>query len=263
MKNLNFSIPNPSLIGDTILPEPALSALAQRTGQKISFSGVMDELRFLYQGNPYIELTDQPGKILGSWPAMLYGHKNHVSMYQGFFDQVDLEYQGERLHYQYFGENPKDQNNSICFVPWARSCVGHIPGSTFPNLMEHDFGWWSSLARRLKRELYLYDHNCIKSFGGNYVPDIYDTMNIRHSPLDWSCYYMAASRLVIVVQTGICHIMEGMRTKNTIFLAHRNSWMVKDQPSPHLQTPILSIERNGKTAWDEDEVVAKVKEMLS
>lgn len=264
MKNLEFSIITPALIGDTILPEPALSALSQRVGKKVSLSGVLPELKFLYQHNPYIELTDVPGKLLESWPAMLYGHQHKSSMYQGFFDQVGIEYQGERLHYQYYPIPDHHLCRHICFIPWARSCYGHQGGKA--NLMDHDLSWWDRLADLIPDS---YDLPGIKkkisgvyNLGGDYVPPFEKSINMRKSSLEDSCRFLRFAKVVVTVQTGICHVMEGMRTRNTIFLAPKDSWMVTDQSSPHCQTPILSIEKNGKMCWDEHQVLDMMLKMV-
>jgi hypothetical protein len=254
--NTNFSIHPESLIGDTILPEPALFALGEKTGQNISLSGVHPDHAFLYENHPYIRLTDIPGKNLDPWTAMQWGHQHNCSMYYGFFHQVGLrEYKEYRAHYQSFNIPyiPRYENG-IAIIPWARSCAGHH--NLKANLMNHDLSWWSRLAEKCPIP--------IVSFGGGYVPYIDKVENVRKTNLRTSVYLIIQAKIVVTVQTGLCHVMEGYRTKNTIFLAPRDSWMVTRNPgnAPYYQAPILSREKDGKIYWDENEVLETIQEML-
>ena len=206
-----------NLLGDSIWPEPALSALGEQRGEPVRVHVERLNIRPLYEHNPHITLTDEPGGHLLDCSAAWH-HAIGTNSYfaSGFFPQTGAEIRPEtRLEFKLHGAliHPED---SIVLCPFSASCSSHSGGP--PNkTMGTD--WWEDLAGKLTDRLAKDGMDlAICSLGAKDEPRIADTICHRDQPLRIAAEMILACRMLITVETFGAVIAGGKTIGSTLVL---------------------------------------------
>ena len=211
---MNFDI-YPSLIGDCILSEPAMTALAIRKNMSVGLY-IEEHLRPLYYEHPYITLLDQKPtnaiKINCS-KALSYAFSHNCYFGEAYFEQVGLIRKSEdRIYYKNYHSTlleKTEQKNTIVIAPFSRSCSIHNSAKANKTA---PLEWWEPILHRCNRAKL--DIICLGAIDEPLFP--YCT-NIRGENLLKVAKTIKDSRIFISVDTGLLHIASNL-AKNIVLL---------------------------------------------
>jgi ADP-heptose:LPS heptosyltransferase len=197
-------------IGDTILPEPALTSLATQQGGAVRLWVGSAKAASLYLHNPAVTLVDEPcGREIEPLPAFWEAHDSGYYFAAGFWSQLGIARQPtDRMHCKVYlpeyetAAKPPRGTTLIC--PYARcGSEGRMP----------PVEWWSPVIECLAAlgEVPL----CL---GGPDDPPIPGTVPLQGLPLRQSAWLILTAWLVITLDSWPLHIAGG-RTGPTLCLA--------------------------------------------
>jgi hypothetical protein len=272
----------PSLLGDALLVEPAMTAWSIANGGAkagLYLSPVNSAYRCLYEHNPAIEIVasdvlEAPktaGVVLipDSESAYWEAHRLRMPFAAGYFKQFGLtpDPAKDRLHFKLFEDNGVASwigfnSGNACICPNARSCMSSVYPGAHPNI-KPPAEWWKPIVDFLHR--YRGDAFEILNVG---APDGMNIAETRH----WTggdyravANRMAASRLVISVETGLLHLAGGISGLPIIFLSSATPG-TEDDPSSYFASPLgATVVRSKvwkKAIFDPTEVIAQIKDLL-
>lgn len=212
--NTEFTI-GINLIGDSIWPEPSLSALGEQRDEPVRLHVTNPAVRELYRHNPHITLMEEPGGItLDCSRAWHWAISNKEYFGAAFYEQVGAELRPDsRLEFKLHGAciHP---DNTIVLCPFSASCSSHtggVPNKTMPP------EWWEDLTARIQRQL-VGSAIRVESLGAADESMIVGTINHRGHPLRLAAEIILASKVLITPETFACVIAGGKTIGHTIVL---------------------------------------------
>lgn len=196
---IEFTVPV-GLLGDSTWPEPALSALGQSRGRPVAVFIGTEAVRPLYERNPWIDLSHEPGGvILDSSRAWHWAINNRRYFAEGFFEQVGIPISNNRLYPRIYELTTSAWDVVIC--PFSASCSGAQglpPNKTMPVL------WWAELIQAIRdaagRDV------AIVSLGGRDEPPVEGTVSMRGVALIEAAGYIRSASVLVTPETWGCVI---------------------------------------------------------
>ncbi len=234
MDNLYINNHGYAKVGDTIICEPSLTALAEREQRKIDFIVCFDKGHDeLFYGHPWINpihqtIRDKPFdyECLVS-DAFHEAHAKAIPFGAGMFTQFGLNHVGKRVHYKNYEmdkfpkESLKDHPcyNQVVIVPNGYSCTGRDsttgqpkPGAR-PNIQLPHHMWMEVLDAVPKdRKIFSISQDNPWDYLKFDCAKIMDTTSFMEI-----LKILQAAALIISVETGILHMCSSVKT-NVIFL---------------------------------------------
>lgn len=222
-------------IGDTIVSEPAITALAEKEQRKVLFCvNFQNRHEDLYAGHPWIipireTIRDRtPDYEVNHSDAFHTAHARNIPFGAGFFNQLGMIHEGKRVHYRNYAieeisrESLKDHAcyDSIIIVQNGYSCAsrdsttGQLKQHTRPNVQPPQ-EWWLPVLESISKDRKIF------SLSANSLWDFikFDNIpNINNDSLFEVLRVLKAASLVMSVETGILHLLSATKTK-TCFLS--------------------------------------------
>lgn len=198
-------------IGDNLVMEPALSALARRTGHKTLVHVESDLIRPLWENNPNIALVD----TRGSYNIDLHDVWNYAVRANSYFSlglfgvlkiKTDIH---DVIHPRVYVDKDPKYEDAVVIVPFSRSCSVHsglAPNKTAP------LEWWDEAILGIDDSI----HN-IYSLGCDTDPHVPLTIDIRNLSLIDAARVIISAKVLVTVDTWAVHLT-GMRKSGTIIL---------------------------------------------
>lgn len=209
----------PSLLGDTILVEPAMTAWSKAHGGervKLLLDSANLPYRCLFEYNPAIEIIPyrdkhtreeeviRPDASDAFWAA----HHRRLPFAAGHLPAFGMEPDAswDRLHYRLFGL-PKPSRNLkyVCLCPNARSCVNSIDPSKPPNIKATP-EWWVPILEFILEKT---DHD-VYTIGPDDGMKLDGATNYCGKDFRAVAEFMNDSSLIISVETGLLHLAGGI-----------------------------------------------------
>ncbi len=221
-------------VGDTIVCEPALTALAEREQRKISF--VVDfnnNHQELFTGHPWIEpigetirdrKSDYDANISDAFHT---AHAKCIPFGAGFFHLYGLNYEGKRVHYKNYEidkfshESLSDHPcyNAIVIVPNGYSCTsrdsttGQPKPNSRPNI-QMPKEKWIELFKFFPKDRKVF--SIAKDTAWDWLK-FDDVPNLDTNSFIEILKILKAAALIISVETGILHMISAVN-RPSIFL---------------------------------------------
>jgi hypothetical protein len=209
------------LLGDSIIPQPALSAAgaANPCGFVNVFVGT-EAVRPLWEGNPHawegdphVRLVDEPGGVvLDTSDAFWWASSRDRYFGDGYFPQVGLPAPERSQYFKLHGYHPQPMD-SIVICPFS-GASGATGNKTPP------VEWWNELVSGYLRDLTKKLDLSIPmiTLGSKYDPVITGATAVRGASLKGSVSRMLDARLLITVETFACHAAGSKEIGHTLYL---------------------------------------------
>lgn len=274
----------PSLLGDAILTEPAMTAWSEAHGGEpvdFYFSPMNAAYACLFEHNPAIRVisSDEFDRystrvhvkvVPDSQSAYYEAHRLKLPFAAGYFFQFGLNPDPgkHRLHFEVFSRYLRysqiswsgHSSNEIAICPNARSCMSSVYLGSLPNI-KATVEWWEPVV------------DFIGSYGIKVVnigsPDgmkIKGTDHWTGSDFRDVVRRLAGSRFVISVETGLLHLAGGIDGLPIVFLSSATP-SDADDPTSYFAAPrnarIVRSKVWKRATFDRDEVIGHIKELLA
>ena len=240
-------------IGDSILPEPALAALAaQRGGEPVRLYIGQEKPRSLYWTHPLIVLADEPcGRVIDPTPAFWAAQRKRSYFSTGFFDSLGIE------------RRPYDRTTCKVFLPefgdsaqWSDHVVLFPYAACGRDHRQPAIGWW----RPIVEHLLVTTGDIPLCLGGPDDPPIPGTLPLQGLPLRQSAWLILTARLVITTDSWPSHVAGG-RTGPTLLLSNAlPDFFVKASD----RVTVVQTDPKGprRPEWPHGEVVTGIRNLL-
>lgn len=211
-----------SLLGDTVMAEPAISAFCRRNRCCVGLY-VNPEFRWFFEGFPYVILANQPyvdpSFTLSPSPAFTWAVAHEKPFAAGYFHQLGLEFTDSDYPWYISPQLPSfAQFHShgipdVLIAPFARSCHSHKGG---PRNLTADEAFWPAVIAGITQR---FPEAKIASLGSKDDPEMRGTWSLRGRPWPQVTQWMSMAPLLITVETGILHLVRATETPETIWLS--------------------------------------------
>jgi hypothetical protein len=255
----------PSLLGDTILIEPAMTAWSIVHGQavKLCLDPENKAYECLFHHNPHIEVIPYQDKntreeeviVPDASAAFWDANGKNLPFAGGYFPQFGLKADPakDRLYYKVFGLPKRQTYKGIVICPNARSCTSAVDRNHPPNIMAtHE--WWGPIVNVIRSMGYgILDLGSdddvavpgVIPYHGHDFREVVETLN--------------QADLAISVETGLLHLAGGIEGLPIIFLSSATP--------PFFSAPkgarVVRAKTPGRTDFDQNEVIGHIEDILS
>jgi hypothetical protein len=220
-------------VGDTIVAEPALTAFAKQEKTKIFYDvDFTKKHEDLFIGHPYIIPVPRvlevikPDYEVSHSKAFGISHAKMIPFGAGFFEQLGMNHEGNRVHYNnYYINDPFNPViidkfvDSVVIVPNAYSCTSRDSTTGQPSSLHRPncqppIAWWEPVLDSL-RDHKVFTLSSNSSWDWVRFPEI---ENVECPTLLYLLKALKSAKLLISVETGTLHLASATKTP-TVFLS--------------------------------------------